>query len=161
MKKPPQKVAYLSRNFSHTAYILPNSPNGRIHVQNVVYRATVYRTGRADKRGKEFGFWLLLLGCIYPLLSPFDRNFINDVKMLMRNASVETQNRQKISFVGCCVASWREIFLWNFSLLFFMKLKFSFSEKAQKCAQSSWWFWHLPSKRQNHEDDSLNIMTFS
>ena len=63
----------LSRNsvVSEIFHLLPNSPNGRIHVQNVVYRATVYRTGRADKRGKEFGFWLLLLGCIYPLLSPF------------------------------------------------------------------------------------------
>ena len=34
MKKPPQKVAYLSRNsiFSEIFHLLPNSPNGRIHV---------------------------------------------------------------------------------------------------------------------------------
>ena len=33
-QKPPQKVAYLSRNsvFSEIFHLLPNSPNGRIHV---------------------------------------------------------------------------------------------------------------------------------
>ena len=34
MKKTPRKVAYLSRNFvvSEIFHLLPNSPNGRIHV---------------------------------------------------------------------------------------------------------------------------------
>ena len=47
MKKPPKKVAYLSRNsvVSEIFHLLPNSPNGRVHVPNVVYRAIVYRTG--------------------------------------------------------------------------------------------------------------------
>ena len=38
-----------------------------------------------------------------------------------------------------------------------LTLKFSFSEKTTKCAQSSLWFWNLLSKRQNHEDDCANI----
>ena len=47
MKKPPQKVAYLSRNsvVSEIFLFQPNSPNGRFMFQNVAYRATVYRTG--------------------------------------------------------------------------------------------------------------------
>ena len=47
MKKPPQKVTYLSRNsvVSEIFLLLPNSPNGSIYVPNVAYRATVYRTG--------------------------------------------------------------------------------------------------------------------
>ena len=45
MKKPPQKVAYLSRNSVVSEYFLflPNSPNGLF--PNVAYGATVHRTG--------------------------------------------------------------------------------------------------------------------
>ena len=43
LKKSLKKVAYLSR-ISVVSEML-NSPNGRIHVPNVAYRATVYRTG--------------------------------------------------------------------------------------------------------------------
>ena len=39
---------------------------------------------------------------------------------------------------------------------FVTTLKFSFSEKATKFAQSSSWFWRLLSKCQNHEDDCAN-----
>ena len=50
MKKPPQKVAYLSRNsvFSEIFHLLPNSPTAQMAefmFPNVAYRATVYRTG--------------------------------------------------------------------------------------------------------------------
>ena len=51
MKKPPQKVAYLSRNsvVSEIFHLLPNEcPTAQMAefmFQNVVYRATVYRTG--------------------------------------------------------------------------------------------------------------------
>ena len=51
MKKPPQKVAYLSRNsvVSEIFHLLPNEcPTAQMTefmFQNVVYRATVYRTG--------------------------------------------------------------------------------------------------------------------
>ena len=51
LKKPPQKVAYLSRNsvVSEIFHLLPTySPTAQmaeIMFQNVVYRATVYRTG--------------------------------------------------------------------------------------------------------------------
>ena len=51
LKKPPQKVAYLSRNsvVSEIFHLLPTyCPTAQMAVfifQNVVYRATVYRTG--------------------------------------------------------------------------------------------------------------------
>ena len=51
MKKPTQKVAYLSRNsvVSEIFHLLPTyCPTAQIAefmFQNVVYRATVYRTG--------------------------------------------------------------------------------------------------------------------
>ena len=51
MKKTPQKVAYLSRNsvVSEIFHLLPNEcPTAQMAefmFQNVVYRATVYRTG--------------------------------------------------------------------------------------------------------------------
>ena len=50
MKKPPKKVAYLSRNsvVSEIFHLLPNDcPTAQMAefmFQNVVYRATVYRT---------------------------------------------------------------------------------------------------------------------
>ena len=52
MKKPPQKVAYLSRNsvVSEIFHLLPQfCPTAQIAefmFQNVVYRATAYRTGQ-------------------------------------------------------------------------------------------------------------------
>ena len=51
MKKPPQKVAYLSRNsvVSEIFHLLPQycptAQMAEFMFQNVVYRATVYRTG--------------------------------------------------------------------------------------------------------------------
>ena len=49
MKKPPQKVAYLSRNFSLTAHsalqCCQTAQLAEFMFQNVVYRETVYRTG--------------------------------------------------------------------------------------------------------------------
>ena len=45
-----------------------------------------------------------------------------------------------------------------FFILFLIKMiKFSFSEKAAKFAQSSSWFWRSLSKFQNHKDDSANF----
>ena len=47
MKKPPQKVAYLSRN-SVVSEIFPYCPTAQMAefmLPNVAYRATVYRTG--------------------------------------------------------------------------------------------------------------------
>ena len=61
MKKPPQKVAYLSRNsvVSEIFHLLPNEcPTAQMAefmFQNVVYRATVYRTGVLTKIKKTFG----------------------------------------------------------------------------------------------------------
>ena len=53
MKKPPQKVAYLSRNSVVSEIfhlVLPNEcPTAQMAefmFQNVAYRATVYRTGK-------------------------------------------------------------------------------------------------------------------
>ena len=52
MKKPPQKVAYLSRNsvVSEIFHLLPTycltAQMAEFMFQNVVYRATVYRTGK-------------------------------------------------------------------------------------------------------------------
>ena len=43
LKKTPSKAEFWS--FQKFSIIQPNSPKGRIHVQNVAYRATVYRTG--------------------------------------------------------------------------------------------------------------------
>ena len=57
MKKPPQKVAYLSRNsvVSEIFHLLPNDcPTAQMAefmFQNVVYRATVYRTGLGTFEG--------------------------------------------------------------------------------------------------------------
>ena len=51
MKKPPQKVAYLGRNsvVSEIFHLLltycPTAQMAEFMCQNVVYRATVYRTG--------------------------------------------------------------------------------------------------------------------
>ena len=51
MKKPPQKVAYLGRNtvVSEIFHLLPTycltAQMAEFMFQNVVYRATVYRTG--------------------------------------------------------------------------------------------------------------------
>ena len=51
MKKPPQKVAYLSRNsvvseiFQLLPTYCPTAQMAEFKFQNVVYRATVYRTG--------------------------------------------------------------------------------------------------------------------
>ena len=51
LKKPPQKVAYLSRNsvVSEIFHLLPTycptAQMAEFMFQNVVYRATVYRTG--------------------------------------------------------------------------------------------------------------------
>ena len=51
LKKPPQKVAYLSRNsvvseiFFLLSYICPTAQMAEFMFQNVAYRATVYRTG--------------------------------------------------------------------------------------------------------------------
>ena len=59
MKKPPQKVAYLSRNsvVSEIFHLLPTycptAQMAEFMFQNVVYRATVYRTGGLAKRKKE------------------------------------------------------------------------------------------------------------
>ena len=55
LKKPPQKVANLSRNsvVSEIFHLLPNEcPTAQMAefmFQNVVYRATVYRTGTVTK----------------------------------------------------------------------------------------------------------------
>ena len=52
IKKPPQKVAYLSRNsvVSEIFHLLPTccptAQMAEVMFQNVVYRATVYRTGK-------------------------------------------------------------------------------------------------------------------
>jgi hypothetical protein len=63
MKKPPQKVAYLSRNsvVSEIFYLLPTycptAQMAEFMFQNVVYRATVYRTGvKVIKNGKILTF---------------------------------------------------------------------------------------------------------
>ena len=48
-----------------------------------------------------------------------------------------------------------KLFFWKSSCNWY--IKFSFSEKATKFAKSSSWFWHLLSKRQNHEDDFANF----
>ena len=72
-------------------------------------QCTKERSGQINAE-RNLGFDFCCLVAYTHCCRLFDRNFINDVKMLMRNASVETQNRQKISFVGCCVASWRVIF---------------------------------------------------
>ena len=47
MKKPPQKVAYISRNsfVSEIFILLPNSQKAEFMFPNVAYRAIVYRTG--------------------------------------------------------------------------------------------------------------------
>ena len=51
MKKPPQKVAYLSKNsvvsefFHLLPQYCPTAQMAEFMFQNVVYRATVYRTG--------------------------------------------------------------------------------------------------------------------
>ena len=60
MEKPPQKVAYLSRNsvVSEIFHLLPTyCPTAQmveVMVQNVAYRATVYRTGAKSRT--EFSF---------------------------------------------------------------------------------------------------------
>ena len=51
VEKPPQKVAYLDRNFVVSEifhllpYYCPTAQMAEFMFQNVVYRATVYRTG--------------------------------------------------------------------------------------------------------------------
>ena len=47
MKKTPQKVAYLSRNsvVSEIFFYCPTAQMAEFMFPNVVYRATVYRTG--------------------------------------------------------------------------------------------------------------------
>jgi hypothetical protein len=56
MKKTPQKVAYLSRNsvVSEIFHLLPSycptAQMAKFMLQNVVYRATVYRTGMAGEK---------------------------------------------------------------------------------------------------------------
>ena len=50
MKKPPQKVAYLSRN-SVVSEIFPYCPTAQtvqFMFSNMAYRATVYRTGATE-----------------------------------------------------------------------------------------------------------------
>ena len=60
LKKPPQKVAYLSRNsvvseiFFLLPYICPTAQMAEFMFQNVAYRATVYITGLLGKVLKEF-----------------------------------------------------------------------------------------------------------
>ena len=56
MKKPPQKVAYLGRNFVVSeifTYCPMSAQIAEFMFQNVVYRATVYRTGAAAKKIKN------------------------------------------------------------------------------------------------------------
>ena len=56
MKKPPQTVAYLSRNsdvseiFHLLTQYCPTAQMAEFMFQNVVYRATVNRTGVLDMR---------------------------------------------------------------------------------------------------------------
>ena len=46
MKKPPQKVAYLSRNsVVSEIFLFPTAQMADFMFQNVAYRATVYRIG--------------------------------------------------------------------------------------------------------------------
>ena len=45
VEKTPSKVAKLELIFFHTAVSCPKSPNRRVHVQNVAYRRTKYKTG--------------------------------------------------------------------------------------------------------------------
>ena len=67
LKKPPQNVAYLSRNsvVSEIFHLLPNEcPTAQMAeflFQNVVYRATVYRTGVS---WLEYFLVFLFLFCI-------------------------------------------------------------------------------------------------
>ena len=64
LKKPPQKVAYLSRNsvVSEIFHLLPTycptAQMAEFMFQNVAYRATVYRTGAPTKKrgAKHAGF---------------------------------------------------------------------------------------------------------
>ena len=46
-KKPPQKIAYLSRNsvFQKFSFYCPTAQMSDFMIQNVAYRTTVYRTG--------------------------------------------------------------------------------------------------------------------
>ena len=74
-------------------------------------------------------------------------------KMLKRNCNMVTLTANQMVLAqtqeDCCFT--KEIFTRK------VPLKFSFSEKATKFAQSSLWFWRLLSKCQNHKDDCTNF----
>ena len=77
MKKPPQKVDYLSRNsIISDFFYCPTAQMAEFMFLNVVYRATVYRTGVAIKAERWAVFWggrlvaltvrlVVILGCVY------------------------------------------------------------------------------------------------
>ena len=89
MKKPPQKVAYLSRN-SVVSEIFLSSQTAQIAdfmFQNVAYRATVYRTGSFINKFLVLSKFLLNFSFDPSLydrkLAGFDRLLDNDDMMLV------------------------------------------------------------------------------